>query len=156
FEYLRGQTLRQWMDARLGGAFDFPDAAGSFGRPPAALAPGRVAEIMVPVVRALVCAHEMGIIHRDLKPANVMLTEDGVTKVLDFGVAKIDGAHDHTSEGTEESEDRVELTSVGARLGTLPYMSPEQMVGGDVDHRTDVWSVGIILYELVTGAHTLA
>jgi WD40 repeat protein/serine/threonine protein kinase len=156
FEYLRGQTLHQWMDARLGGAFDIHDSASSFGRPPAPLAPGRVAEIMVPVVRALVCAHEMGIIHRDLKPANVMLTEDGVTKVLDFGVAKIDAAHDDESEAAEEAPDQLGLTSVGARLGTLPYMSPEQMAGDSVDHRTDIWSVGIILYELVTGAHPLA
>ena len=156
FEYLRGQTLQQWMDARLGGAFDVHDSASSFGRRPAPLAPGRVAEIMVPVMRALVCAHEMGIIHRDLKPANVMLTEDGVTKVLDFGVAKIDTARDDEREAAEEPADQLGLTSVGARLGTLPYMSPEQMSGDSVDHRTDIWSVGIILYELVTGAHPLA
>jgi serine/threonine protein kinase len=155
-EYLRGQTLRQSMDARLGGAFDVHDSSGSFGRPPAPLAPGRVAEIMVPVVRALVCAHGMGIIHRDLKPANIMLTEEGVTKVLDFGVAKIGAARDDGIEGADASEELLELTSLGARLGTLPYMSPEQMVGDLVDHRTDVWAIGIIMFELVTGAHPLA
>jgi WD40 repeat protein/serine/threonine protein kinase len=156
FEYLRGQTLRQWMDARLGDVLDGRDSAASFGRPPAPLAPGRVAELMVPVVRALVCAHEMGIIHRDLKPANVLLTEDGVTKVLDFGVAKIDAARDDQTERDPEGPEDLGLTAVGARLGTLPYMSPEQIEGKLVDHRTDIWAVGIILYELVTGKHPLA
>jgi WD40 repeat protein/serine/threonine protein kinase len=159
FEYLRGQTLRQWMDARLGDVLDSRDSAASFRHLPAPLAPGRVAEMMVPVVRALVCAHEMGIIHRDLKPANVLLTEDGVTKVLDFGVAKIDAARDQDeqpAQGKAEELDDLGLTAVGARLGTLPYMSPEQIEGKLVDHRTDIWAVGIILYELVTGTHPLA
>ncbi|HWN66095.1 MAG TPA: protein kinase [Haliangium sp.] len=157
FEHLRGQTLRQWMDARPGGAFEVHDTSGSHAYLPAPLAPARAVEMIVPVVRALVCAHDMGIIHRDLKPANILLTEDGVTKVLDFGVAKIDAARDHVSnDAAGTSAEPLALTALGARLGTLPYMSPEQIAGELVDHRSDIWAVGIILYELVTGAHPLA
>jgi WD40 repeat protein/serine/threonine protein kinase len=157
FEYLRGQTLRQWMDARPGGAFEVRDTSGSLAHLPAPPAPARAVEMIVPVVRALVCAHDMGIIHRDLKPANILLTEDGVTKVLDFGVAKIGAAREHvSSDAAGTSAEPLALTALGARLGTLPYMSPEQIAGELVDHRSDIWAVGIILYELVTGAHPLA
>ncbi|HWN70662.1 MAG TPA: serine/threonine-protein kinase, partial [Haliangium sp.] len=112
FEYLRGQTLRQWMDARLGGTFEIQDSSSSFGQIPAPLTPTRTAEIMVPVVRALVCAHDMGITHRDLKPANIMLTDEGVTKVLDFGVAKIGAARDGEIHGAEASEGHLALTAL--------------------------------------------
>ncbi|HWN70473.1 MAG TPA: serine/threonine-protein kinase, partial [Haliangium sp.] len=157
FEYLRGQTLRQWMDARLGSAFDTHDSSGAFGALPAPLTPTRAVELMVPVVRALVCAHDLGIIHRDLKPANILLTDEGVTKVRDFGVAKIGAAReDMTTEAAGASAEPLALTGMGARLGTLPYMSPEQFAGDPVDHRGDIWAVGIMLYELVTGAHPLA
>jgi serine/threonine protein kinase len=156
FEYLRGQTLRQWMDGRLGGAFEVHDSSGEFTQVPTPLTPTRAAEMIVPVVRALVCAHDMGITHRDLKPANILLTQ-GVTKVLDFGVAKIGAAReDMTTETAGASGRPLALTALGARLGTLPYMSPEQIAGELVDHRSDIWAVGIILYELVAGAHPLA
>jgi WD40 repeat protein/serine/threonine protein kinase len=157
FEYLRGQTLREWMETRTGGAFDMEDTSGSSGQIPGPLAPARAVEMFVPVVRALACAHDMGIIHRDLKPANILLTEDGHTKVLDFGVAKIGAVReDLPGEDTTGSHESLALTALGARLGTLPYMSPEQLAGEAVDHRSDIWAVGIILYELVTGAHPLA
>ncbi|HWN70299.1 MAG TPA: serine/threonine-protein kinase, partial [Haliangium sp.] len=156
FEYLRGQTLRQWMDAGLGGAFDVRDSSGSLAQMPAPLAPTRAVEMLVPVVRALVRAHDMGIIHRDLKPANILLTDEGVTKVLDFGVAKIGAMRDSIAQEAGVSGAPLNLTGLGARMGTLPYMSPEQIAGELVDHRSDIWAVGIMLYELVTGAHPLA
>ena len=157
FEYLRGQTLHQWMDERLNGAFELHDSSASFPQIPAPLAPTRAIEMIVPVVRALVCAHDMGIIHRDLKPANILLTEDGITKVLDFGVAKIGAVREDLAvEDAAGSDEPLALTALGTRLGTLPYMSPEQLAGEIVDHCSDIWAVGIILYELVTGAHPLA
>jgi serine/threonine protein kinase/tetratricopeptide (TPR) repeat protein len=157
FEYLRGQTLREWMDARLGRAFEAPDSSSEFTQIPAPLAPARAAEMIVPVVHALVRAHDTGIIHRDLKPANILLTDEGVTKVLDFGVAKIGAMReDMTAEAAGATGKSLALTDMGTRMGTLPYMSPEQIAGELVDHRSDIWAVGIILYELVTGAHPLA
>jgi hypothetical protein len=104
---------------------------------------------MIPVVRALAYAHDAGIVHRDLKPANIMLTDAGTIKVLDFGIAKLVAGDDpanvpfHLPLATEP----------GVIMGTLPYMSPEQLEGGRVDHRTDLWAVGIMLYQMVTGAH---
>ncbi len=157
FEYLRGQTLRQWMEVRTGDAIDIQGSTVSFGPIPAPLSPTRAVEMIVPVVRALVCAHDMGIIHRDLKPANILLTEDGITKVLDFGVAKIGAVReDLAAKDAADSHEPLALTALGARLGTLPYMSPEQLAGEIVDHRSDIWAVGVILYELVTDAHPLA
>jgi WD40 repeat protein/serine/threonine protein kinase/acyl-coenzyme A thioesterase PaaI-like protein len=157
FEYLRGQTLRQWMDAWLGGAFEVHDSSGAFAQPPTSLAPARAVEMIVPVVRALVCAHDMGIVHRDLKPANILLTDEGVTKVLDFGVAKTGAMREDIGiEAAVLPGEPLDLTARGVRLGTLPYMSPEQLAGESVDHRSDIWAVGIILYELVTGSHPLA
>jgi WD40 repeat protein/serine/threonine protein kinase len=157
FEHLRGQTLRQWMDARLRGTFELHDSPGSAGGMPAPLTPTRATELMVPVVRALVCAHDMGIVHRDLKPANILLTDDGVTKVLDFGVAKIGAMARHVDiEAAVAPGEPPAITALGARMGTLPYMSPEQLAGEVVDHRSDIWAVGLILYELVTGTHPLA
>jgi serine/threonine protein kinase len=120
---------------------------------------GRAVELVVPVVRALVHAHEHGIVHRDLKPDNVFLTDAGVVKVLDFGIAKAfaaaaDTTPAPTSDGSAVQDLR--LTGDGAILGTLPYMSPEQCGMDTVDARTDLWAVGLILYELLTGDHPLA
>ena len=100
-------------------------------------------EIALPLCDGLAAAHERGIIHRDLKPANVMVTPDRRVKILDFGLAK------RTSR--EESSTAVR-TENGFVVGTLPYMSPEQISGGPLDHRTDIFSLGVMLHEMATGS----
>ncbi len=89
------------------------------------------------VARGLAKAHKQGIVHRDVKPANLMLTSDGVMKILDFGIAKLAG--------------EVGLTRTGVAVGTPSYMSPEQAFGREVDHRTDLWALGVVLYEMLAG-----
>ncbi len=119
---------------------------------------------MLPVVRALAYAHAQGIVHRDLKPENVMLTRSGTTKVLDFGIAKLLHAPRHEgADGDGVPDGVVDAASArvsgpagvhsSALIGTLAYMSPEQMNAGVLDHRSDVWSAGIMLFELACGRH---
>ena len=97
----------------------------------------RAVNIAIGVAHGLERAHERGIIHRDIKPANIMVTSEGIVKIMDFGIAKLAG------EAT--------ITRTGSSIGTVAYMSPEQASGRTVDHRTDIWSLGVLLYEMLTG-----
>ncbi len=151
-EYVPGKTLGQWLaEQRAGGR---------------KVSPAHAAELMLPVARALACAHRAGIVHRDLKPGNIMLAESGVVKVLDLGIAKLLEEEDGEDEGVAPMIamlDRLDalldgepgtdgkLTDPRRWLGTAPYTSPEQMNGGPVDARTDLWAAGVVLHEMVTG-----
>ena len=119
--------------------------------PPGGMPLAKVFEIAVPLADALASAHESGIVHRDLKPANVMITGENRIKVLDFGLAKL--VEDPDSETGDPALTAIptELTAVGMVMGTAPYMSPEQVEGRAMDHRTDIFSLGIVLYEMATG-----
>jgi serine/threonine protein kinase len=132
-EFIKGLTLRQRL------------ADG-------AIEPAEVVNIAVQMASALEAAHSAGIVHRDIKPENVMLRPDGIVKVLDFGLAKpveVPLAPTYfTSMPTRESYE----TSPGALIGTFRYMSPEQARGQSVDHRSDLWSLGAVFYELLAGA----
>jgi len=106
-------------------------------------------QIAIPLVDAVAAAHQRGIVHRDLKPSNVMVTTEGRVKVLDFGLAKLQA--ETTGDASTALAD-VNLTEEGKVLGTVAYMSPEQAEGRPLDHRTDVFSLGILLYEMATGS----
>ena len=104
-------------------------------------------ERAIPIVEGLRAAHEAGIVHRDLKPGNVMVDGEGRVRILDFGLAK-----QHTADPTDSQEETMTaLTAQGAIVGTVPYMSPEQVSGQSVDQRSDIFSLGVILYEMCTG-----
>jgi serine/threonine protein kinase/tetratricopeptide (TPR) repeat protein len=96
-------------------------------------------DISIQIASGLECAHESGIVHRDIKPGNIMITNRGQVKIVDFGLAKLAG--------------QSQLTQSGSTVGTAAYMSPEQISNGDVDHRSDIFSLGILMYEMFTGLH---
>ena len=126
-EYVEGMTLRQRLTQ---GALLLLDALG----------------VITQVAAALAAAHKAGIVHRDIKPENIMLREDGYVKVLDFGLAKLLAPQS----GSTEADTQIKTTP-NIILGTLYYMSPEQARGLETDTRTDIWSLGVVLYEVLTG-----
>jgi len=130
-ELLEGQTLAERIKA--GG-----------------LTVGKAVELATQIARGLAAAHERGIVHRDLKPGNVFVTKDGVVKILDFGLARLTlvegGGWDRETGPTETG-----LTGAGSILGTVGYMAPEQVRGLPCDHRADIFALGCVLYEMVSG-----
>ena len=144
---LEGQTLRQRL--AVAGVYD-PRAAGH--RP--ALQIDEVLELGIQIADGLEAAHTKGIVHRDIKPANIFVTTRGQAKILDFGLAKWTGVgaglkHAPSGEATAAAEES--LTSTGMAVGTFEYMSPEQVRAEELDARTDLFSFGLVLYEMATG-----
>jgi serine/threonine protein kinase/TolB-like protein/Flp pilus assembly protein TadD len=131
-EFIDGESLRQRLEDR---------------RPEL----NEVLEIGVQVASALSAAHEARIVHRDIKPENIMVRKDGIVKVLDFGLAKL---VEQDQEGATDADAPTKVlyqTAPGILMGTVSYMSPEQAHGKEVDTRTDIWSLGVVLYEMIAG-----
>ncbi len=131
-EFIEGETLRQRLH---GQRLSYAD----------------VLDIAVQTANALAAAHEANLVHRDIKPENIMIRPDGFAKVLDFGLAKLVEQKNKTFLGSENSTIEHSPTAKGMILGTVNYMSPEQARGKDVDARTDIFSLGVVIYELLTG-----
>ena len=111
-----------------------------------------VLDIGIQVASAMAAAHAAGIVHRDIKPENIMLRKDRIVKVLDFGLAKLIEQEDPSAIDTKAQTKALVNTEVGAAVGTISYMSPEQARGlAEVDERTDIWSLGVVLYEMLAG-----
>jgi len=126
-EYVHGGTLKK----KLGKPIPWAEAA----------------DLQAPIAQALECAHKypQKIVHRDVKPSNILLTQSGEPMLSDFGVAKI-----------LETEETMDLTGTGVGVGTPEYMSPEQGLGHGVDHRADIYALGVVFYEMVSGASLIA
>ena len=127
-EFVEGITLRERMRQRLNLT--------------------QVLDIAIQIASALVAAHANGIVHRDIKPENIMVRNDGLVKVLDFGLAKLTDRYD-SSTGSEATTFALVNTEPGTVLGTAAYMSPEQAAAREVDARSDIWSLGVVLYEML-------
>src|SRR5262249_41604066 len=114
-------------------------------------------DIAIQVCDGLQAAHDKGIIHRDIKPANIFMTRQGAVKILDFGLAKLSdreerGEHIHGDGSADQCDPaHITLTRTGSPIGTAGYMSPEQVRGEKVDARTDLFSFGLVVYEMATG-----
>jgi eukaryotic-like serine/threonine-protein kinase len=130
-ELIEGETLRQRL---MPGRMQLSEAV----------------DVAIQVTSALAAAHDTGIVHRDIKPENIMLRPDGYVKVLDFGIAKLAEQEVPVTTPRDEALLLIE-TNLGSILGTVRYMSPEQAYGAPVDKGTDIWSLGAVLYEMVTG-----
>ena len=133
--YVEGQSLQDIVGASLVGA---QTRAGT--RPAPTLAD--ILNYAIQIAEGLQAAHEKDIVHRDIKPANILITEKGQVRITDFGLAKLAG--------------RTQLTKEGTSMGTVAYMSPEQTQGIEVDHRTDIWAFGAVIYEMITGKQPFA
>jgi serine/threonine protein kinase/Tfp pilus assembly protein PilF len=120
-EFIEGKELKEVVDMHSDASLQLED----------------VINYAIQIAQGLEAAHKKGIIHRDIKSSNIMITSDGKIKIMDFGLAKIRGGS--------------EITKIGSTAGTAAYMSPEQLKGANVDERTDIWSFGIVLYEMITG-----
>jgi serine/threonine protein kinase len=120
-EYIAGKELKEVVGAHSG----------------APMPSNEIIKYSIQIAEGLQAAHKRGIIHRDIKSTNIMITEEARIKIMDFGLAKVSGD--------------VQVTQVGTTIGTAVYMSPEQARGEEVDHRTDIWSLGVVLYEMATG-----
>jgi len=131
-EFIEGETLRARMKS-------------------APVKPPEAIDVGIQVASALSAAHNVGIVHRDIKPENIMLRHDGIVKVLDFGIAKLASPRTGSYADGEAATLTLVNTKAGMILGTAQYMSPEQARGLDVDARTDIWSLGCVLYEMVAG-----
>lgn len=129
-EYVRGVTLRRLISEK-------------------SVSLAEAADVARQICQALLTAHQIGIIHRDIKPENVIVTDDKTVKILDFGLAKISKASHSDNESVLDTS--FLETSSGTIIGTTSYMSPEQVRGGKLDARTDIWSLGVILYEMIAG-----
>jgi len=120
-----------------------------------ALTVRRSLQIAIEIAEGLAAAHARGIIHRDIKPGNIFITSDGHAKILDFGIAKV--PVDQSQEpGATEADTRGLSTQAGATVGTPGYMSPEQVAGAEIDHRSDIFSFGVLLYEMLEGRRPFA
>ena len=125
-EYIEGKELKSFVETGYAPSLQLND----------------VINYAVQIAEGLQAAHNKGIVHRDIKSSNIMLTNEGKIKIMDFGLAKV-------GKGTQ-------LTQIGTTVGTIEYMSPEQTRGEEIDHRTDIWSFGVVLYEMLTGRFPFA